>query len=158
METTTCIWRISSPISRRTSGWSLCMRTVTLGHARPSLMSPAPGSFPATAPSPNTRLTSGRRNPAPCHEATGRALEVRHLAAALVSTSCLVFLRDLDILSFVNRYLLLCFEFSAPLSPALGEGLGGERDTVMSRPAPLLRWALLGYRKDERHGNLSARR
>jgi Carbohydrate phosphorylase len=29
---------------------------------------PVPGSFPATAPSPSTRLTSGRQNPAQCRE------------------------------------------------------------------------------------------
>src|SRR5262245_12331304 len=51
------------------------MRTETPGRARPYSMSPVPGSFPATAPSLSTRLTSGRPSHARCRENRRFSLE-----------------------------------------------------------------------------------
>src|SRR5215471_15584718 len=78
--TSTCTWPTSRRIWTPTAGWSTYMLTLLRGRARPSLMFPALGSFPVTAPLPSTQPTSGGSNVAQWLEyVTGKRL-VRELA------------------------------------------------------------------------------
>src|SRR6266851_4492160 len=67
METTTCIWRTSNPISQPIRGFASSTRTAMDGRARRFSTSPAPDNSPAIVQSPSTRLRSGTQSLVRCH-------------------------------------------------------------------------------------------